>query len=88
MSIRGAYKCQSVCPSASRRLAVRRQLEFGTKRQIVDIPTLFSTKEMDEVLLLSAICNDDLNNLASISGLVSLHVAAGKTCGGVLALGT
>ena len=51
--------------------AVRRQLEFGTKRQIVDIPTLFSTKEMDEVLLLSAICNDDLNNLASISGLVT-----------------
>ena len=28
------------CPSTS----VRRQLEFGTKRQIVDIPTLFSTK--------------------------------------------
>ena len=36
--------------------------------------TLFSTKEMDEVLLLSAICKDDLNNLASISGLVTRGV--------------
>ena len=30
-----------ICNSAT---SVRRQLEFGTKRQIVDIPTLFSTK--------------------------------------------
>ena len=47
---------------------------YKIKGEYILILTLFCRKEIDEVLLRSAICSDDLNNLASISGLVTRGV--------------